>query len=233
MPSILDDRLIAVRLAAYPEFRVRLLEFLLFYSITERPALVVQARPARGCALPDIRLEDADIQKRFLAGVSSKDGWWQGFGSMVAVRHTFHGISSLPSREEPSWASEIHHDGHFIAGIWKFPELSLRDKSVEVVADFHMDMFVDFGRLVESTLERIREQPTYETTWTLAHAPKLHYGSKSMWGQYSVTSPPLKIPNLQWGVWAAKVGTPEWKQLATQMGQALTGAYGDAPRPAQ
>lgn len=233
MPSILDDKLLSVRLTEQPEFRVRLVEFLHSYDVIERAALVVQARPAHSSLLSGVNVDDADVQKRFLAGIPTNNGWWQGFRSMVAAKRTFHGIASLPNREEPAWASEVHYDGHFIAGIWRFPELTVRGTPAEVIADFYVDMFLDFLRLVESTLGQVKEQPTYQTTWTLAHASKLHYGSKSMWGQFTVTASPLQISNLQWPISAAKVGTAEWKQLAMRMGQALTGAYGDAPRSPQ
>lgn len=233
MPSILDDKLLSVRLAAQPEFHVRLVEFLHSYGVIERPALVVQARPAHGSALAEVNVDDADVQKRFLAGIPTNNGWWQGFRSMVAARRTFHGIASLPSREQPSWASEMHRDGHFMAGIWRFLERSVRDTAVELVADFYVDMFGDFLQLVESTLERVSEQPTYDTTWTLTHAPKLHYGSASTYGQFTVTASPLHISHLQSPISVARVGTPEWRRLAVRMGQNLTGAYGDAPRSAQ
>jgi len=200
MPSILDDKLLSVRFAAQPEFHLRLVEFLHSYGVIERAALVVQARPAHGIELAGVNVNDAGVQKRFLGGIPTNNGWWQGFQSMVAVQRTFHGIASLPVRETPAWASEVHHDGHFIAGIWRFPELTVRGTAVEVIADFYVDIFLDFLRLVESTLGQIEEQPIYQTTWTLAHAPKLHYGSKSMWGQFAVTAPPLRISNLQWPI---------------------------------
>ena len=232
MPSILDDKLLSARLTEQPEFHVRLVEFLQSYGVIERAALIIQARPALGNAFTGVNIDDADVQKRFLAGVPTNNGWWQGFRSMVAARPTFHGVASLPTRENPVWASELHRDGHFIAGIWKFPEFTVQSTPAEVIADFYADIFMDFLRLVESTLGQRDEQPTYQTTWTLTQAPRLHYGSKSMWGQFTVTATPLQISNLQWPISSAKVGTPEWKQLATRMGQCLTGAYGDEPRSA-
>lgn len=227
MPSILDDKLVSVRLAAQPEFHVRLVEFLHSYGIMERPALVVQARPAHGSALVRVNLDDLDVQKRFLAGISTDNGWWQGFRSMVAAKRTFHGIASLPARDEPNWASEVHHDGHFIAGIWTFLELPAGDKRVQAVADFYVEMFVDFLRLVESTLQGVSERPAYEATWTLVHTPKLHYAGVSWAGQRTITAAPVQIEHLQWVIATASVRTQEWKQLGVRMGEALVGAYGD------
>lgn len=233
MPSILDDKLLSVRLAEQPEFHVRLTEFLHSYGVIERTALVVQARPVSGSALAGVNVDDAELQKRFLAGIPTNNGWWHGFRTMRGVTRTFQGIASLPDREEPSWASEVHNDGHFVAGIWTFPVLTVQSKPLNAIADFYAEMFVHFLSLVESTLGKVDHQPTYQATWTLTNAPTLHYASKSMWGERTIAAPPVRISNLQWPISSAKVGTPEWKQLGVRMGQALTGAYGDVLRPSQ
>jgi hypothetical protein len=229
MPSILGDKLISLRLSEHPEFHLRLEEFLHSYHVGERPALVVQARPTRDSPFAEIDLSDTNLQSRFSTGVRNNLPWWQGFQSMVAAKRTFHGIASLPIRDQPHWASEVHRDGHFIAGVWKFPQLAERGTSVDALADFYVGMFEDFFKLVELTLGRIAEPPLYDATWSLTHAPRLHYASPSMFGQFNVTATPLQIPHLQWSVAKALVGTPEWGQLAAKMGQALTGAYGGVP----
>jgi len=94
-------------------------------------------------------------------------------------------------------------------------------------------MFVDFLRVIEATLEPHGEPSNYEATWTLVQAPKLHYASASMFGKHAINASPLQISHLQWSISTALVGTPEWKQIAVSMGQALTGAYGGRPPPAQ
>jgi hypothetical protein len=147
---------------------------------------------------------------------------------MTAVQATFHGIASLPAREQPAWAAEAHRDGHFIAGIWRFPEFAVRGSNVPSLADFYADVFSDFFQLVASTLQVGSEPPKYEVTASLVHAPKLHYAMRSFGGH--VIRDPLTIDHLQWPIAAARVGTPEWMSLAVQMGKALTGAYGDTPR---
>jgi len=232
MATILDDKLLSLRLASRPEFQLRLAEFLHSYGVADLPALVVQARQVPDSQSGAVDVDDPEVQKRFLAGVGSKDGWWQGFRSMTAVRATFHGIASLPAREQPAWAAEAHRDGHFIAGIWRFPELPVGGSNVPVLADFYLGMFNDFFRLVVSTLQPASEPPTYEATATLVRAPGLHYGTRSHYGIEHVVGP-LTIDNLQWPIAAARVGTPEWTSLAAQMGKALAGAYGDTPPQTQ
>lgn len=233
MTSILDDKLLSLRLARHPEFHVRLVEFLHSYRIVEQPALVVQARPAHGSASTGVDVDDGNLQNRFRTGVADTSTWWEGFRSMVATRRTFHGIASLPNRENPTWASEVHRDGHFIAGIWKFPELSIGPKTADVVADFYLSIFADFVHLIELTLDPHANQPRYDATWTLVGAEKLHYASRSIFHQFNVSAPPPHIPHLQWTISEATVGTQEWKRIADLMGQALAGAYSHPHPPAQ
>ncbi len=231
MATILDDKLLSLRLESRPEFQLRLAEFLHSYGVADRPALVVQARRAPGTESGTVDVDDPEVQKRFLAGMRTNNGWWQGFRSMTAVQATFHGIASLPTREQPPWAAEVHRDGHFIAGIWKFPEFSIRGSNVPGLADFYVEMFNDFFQLLASTLQAGSEPPKYEVTASLVCAPKLYYAKRSDFGGHHVIShDPLTIDYLQWPIAAAQVGTLEWMSLAAQMGKALTGAYGDTPR---
>lgn len=230
MATLLDDKLVSVRLRDRPEFLLRLAEFLQSYGAADRPSLVLQARQAPDAdARSAIDVNDREMQKRFLAGVQTNNGWWQGFHSMIAPRPTFHGIAGLPARDHPGWAAEVHRDCHFVAGIWRFPEVPVRDASVLALADFYADMFDDFFQLVASTLQATSAPPRYEVTATLLGVPELHYVTESRLGGRRVVAP-LTINTLQWPVAAANVGTPEWMSLATQMGEALTGAYADMPR---
>ena len=228
MATILDDKLVSLRLNSRPEFRLRLAEFLHTYGASDRPALVVQAGRAPDSKASPVDVDDPEVQKRFLAGVPSKDAWWQGFRAMCAVQPTFHGIASLPTREKPAWAAEAHRDGHFVAGVWRFPELPFKGSSVPMLADFFVDMFNDFSRLVALTLKAGTQPPKYEATATLVRASELHYATQSHYGIQRVVSP-LTIDSLQWPIAVAHVGTPDWTTLALRMGKALTGAYGDIP----
>src|SRR5437879_4357645 len=100
MVNILDDKLLSLRLESRPEFLLRLAEFLHFYEVADRPALVVQARVAPGTQAGAVDVNDPEVQARFRAGVRTNIDWWQGFRPMTAVQATFHGIASLPTREQ-------------------------------------------------------------------------------------------------------------------------------------
>src|SRR6266566_1654081 len=116
---LIDDKQAALRLAGRPEFILRVEEFLAAYNPKGLPALLVQARPALGVRHP-LDVEDADVQRRFLAGAGGQAAWWESFRAMSRAKPTFHGIASLPNWEAPAWACEAHRDAHFVAGVWRF-----------------------------------------------------------------------------------------------------------------
>ena len=226
--TILNDEIVRGRLHGRPEFRLRLAEFLHFYGIAEVPALVVQARPVPE-AVGTLNVDDAELQRRFTNGVPSQDGWWQGFRSMTAVQHTFHGIASLPAREQPAWAAEAHKDGHFIAGIWRFWDFEGGGTTKPSLADFFSGIFPSFLELVQSTLPVDRANGKYEATFTLVNASLIHYAKKSGWSNNFVRRPPLSIQHLQWPLASAEVGTLEWAAIGRAMVTDFTAAYGDTP----
>jgi len=227
VPMILEDKLVYLRLSEHPELLARLAEFVHFYELVDRAALIAQARPTNGLR---IDLDDVKVVNVFRTGVATSTTWWDGFRSMIAPRRTMHGLGSLPDRDAPAWGSELHSDGHFIAGIWRYPEMHVDDREVEVMADFYVDFLADFGLLVESTLQHLADQQKYYLTWTLINASKLYYANRSMFGQLAVRRRPLAIANVQSIVWTATPGTPDWTSALKQMGASLLGAYSDAPR---
>jgi hypothetical protein len=224
---ILDDKRMVLRTTERPEFLLRLEELLRSYGDADRPGLVVQARPAPEAKLGIVDVDDEAFQRRFLAGSGGHDAWWHGFQSAVGAKPTFHGIASLPMREQFSWVCEVHRDAHFIAGLWRFPELAgPQGKAVPVVADFHAGFFNDFFKVVVSTLEAEGSSLKFETTATLVHADQLCFAGKSDFGNPSVIASPLSVENLQWPITACEVGTPAWMAQAKIMARALAGAYG-------
>jgi len=234
--SILDDKRLSLALAHRPEFLLRLDHFLEHYQMSEGPALVLQARPANGSVRPAIDyLDNAATLKKFTDGVGTDNGHWGGFRSMVYARPTFYGVASLPSNESPAWGIEAHRDGHFIAGLRRFPPFPKGEGQVTALVDFHVDLFRDFFAIVASTLAGLggSNPLLYETTATLVGAPTLHFVKQSEFGnQHVLGSDPLRVQNLQWPVHAAEVGTPAWEALRIQMAKGLTGAYGaKLPRP--
>ena len=121
----------------------------------------------------------------------------------------------------------MHRDGHFIAGLWQFPDLpDPQGKAVPVIADFHAGFFNDFFNVVASTLQLENSTLKFETTATLVHADQLHFAGKSAFGSHSIIAAPLSVQNLQWPIAVCELGTPAWMAQAKIMGRALAGAYG-------
>lgn len=220
--TILQDRRLALRLAERPEFLLRLDEFVQHHGIGESPALIVQARPAPSSAPQSVDVDDHALQQRFGAGTVATNPWWQGFRTTYRAAPTFHGVVS---RGE-TWANEVHRDGHFIAGVWKFPELSTQvSTSVAAVFDFYAGMFDDFLGIVAATLQPEPQAPIYEATATLVNAPMLHFARQADFGSHTLAKP-LSVQHLQWTIQTAALGSPEWGAVARVMGAALAGAYG-------
>jgi len=223
---LLDDKRLAMRLGAYPELLLRLDE--LRANQDWETALVVQAAPVRTLRL-DVSLPA--VEQALLRGATPRRAWWDGLRANSKSKTTLHGIASLPIWGKPGWACEAHRDGHFIAGVARFPELPTSNGAVPVIADFYASFFQDFFEVVKSTLSAGQVGPVmYCATWTLVNAPALHYGHKAEHGDsYVVGAPPLAVRNLQAPAVEAEVGSPAWDWLAIDMGRALCGAYGGTP----
>ncbi|HVZ44367.1 MAG TPA: hypothetical protein VHA82_11200 [Ramlibacter sp.] len=224
---ILDDKRVALRLSAHPELLLRLDEFRQSYGW--ETALVAQAAPAQPLRL-DVTLPA--VEQALLNGAARRPAWWDGLRAASRPRATLHGIASLPLWTNPPWACEAHRDGHFIAGVARFPEMpGSGGVHVRCIADFHASFFQDFFEVVSATLNAAGvKDASYDTTWTLINAPALHYGNKPDSGaSYCAAAGPLMLANLQAPVIRADVGSSAWDWAAIDMGRALCGAYGGTP----
>lgn len=220
--TVMDDKYLTLRFASQPEFLLRLDDFVASYALTDRPALIVQARPKGPEPIPE-SVVDKDAFKR---GVATQIAWWYGFRSRVGHVATFHGTASLPSEQSPKWASELHRDGHFIAGVWEFPDLPRQGNRVSVLAHFYVELFEHFVTIVNQTLAPLVTKPEYVLTATLTNARSLHFSRKSDFGS-DMVFPPSGKANLQWPIFAATVGSEQWSSAAVAMGEALLGASGN------
>lgn len=218
---ILNDKLVAQRLASRPEFLLRLHEFTSSYNIGDKPALIAQASPATTAGLVTVDLNDDRLVGRMKAGAGGTDAFWNSFYSPLVPTPTFHGIAMLAARQEPTWALEAHRDGHFLAGVWDFLEAAYDGKSCPAIAHFYSAFFADFLTVISNA---VASGIAYEVTATLINAPHLRYVREGDQGG-RVTLPPPKITNLQWPILAGSVGTA-WNQIGEQMADAMAGAYG-------
>jgi len=217
-----DDAIVKARLGSHPELLARLYEFVGAYRLESRPALILQARARKPAA---IDLHNPEVHQTLQAGAGDRNNWWGGFNTGTAITPTFHGIGAIPSREEPLWATEAHWDGHFMAGIWNFPEATYNDKPVRAIADFHSPAFGDFFALVKKLTPG---ECAYDFTATLWQAPLLYYLAPDQWGsRHVVRAVPLSIDTLQWPVRTATSTSADYDRVSESMGLALRSAYGD------
>lgn len=220
--EILDDTYLAQRLASQPEFLLKLHEFVAAYGLAERPALVLQARAVQEAA--GFIFTEAAAQQRFIDGVQGNNRWWNGLRSRTGATPTFSGVASLGSRERPDWASELHRDGCFIAGVWVFPSLPRNHEGgvLTTITNFYAGIFSDFLTVFNNV---VAAGVRFHATATLVNASKLHFSTTpDSWGD-RILRGPTSLPNLQWPIVTGSTGT-EWEAAASQLAAPLLGACG-------
>ncbi|MGU7785054.1 hypothetical protein [Burkholderia sp. PU8-34] len=223
-----EDAKLKIAYADHPNMILRLCEFSETYSLLNRPALVVQARPIDQDFEIDV-MDDA-VRNALQRGNGGQNGWWSSFHSNYVPDPTFRGVAAVSQRGDPDWSYELHRDGHLIAGLWKFPELSNNGtENVSCVADFHVEFFCDFVEAALRVLKQAACEVPYSLTATLLGASDLYFAAKSDFGSGHKLLPPCKQARLYWRV--RTVDSPDtWRSAARMMGGELVGAYGRAVR---
>jgi hypothetical protein len=182
---------------SHPELHRHLIDFVEDYSLAEKPVLVWQWRP---CDPVDVDVSASTLHDLLCQGaVSSRiHAWWYGFRSNYGVVPVFAGVSSADPRSAAGWAAEVHTDGHLIAGLWTFPEVSVNGTQTPCLSDFHLDAFQDFAELSGSTAKVINYAGQSCMTATLLRATSLQsVRSGNHWGQQPRTA---TRSTMQWRV---------------------------------
>lgn len=198
--------------------------FIADYDLAARPALVWQCAPLEPL---EIDVADGKVQAVVQRGVSSTDSWWQGFNSSHRSVLTFDGLASGGEAASRGWTTELHADGHFIAGLWRFPGRpdTLSGQPVEGagVPEFYGDAFIDFATLVLTIFEAVGQQPQLAVSCTMLKAPQL-----PLINQRKILAPPPRRETLHWPVRTAT--TPaELNDVLTTMRKQFFRAYGRLP----
>lgn len=142
-------------------------------ELQTKPALTWQCWPSDALVL-DLSNDKVREALREGGGPASTDGWWHGFKMSWRPALAFDGLTSSMDRGDAGWATELHADGHLVAGIWTFPELGSQSASPGPgVADFYVDAFRDFAYLAGKVYEAARYTATLHLTSTMHQADKL------------------------------------------------------------
>jgi hypothetical protein len=154
-------------------------------------------------------------------GPDSNDGWWHGFKMNWRPSLVFDGLASVSDYGGAGWVTELHVDGHLIAGVWTFPELgSTSAKPGPGVADFYVGAFRDFAFLASKAYEAAGYAKVVQTTCTMHHADRL-----PLLGNFDrVLAPAPKRKTLRWPI--ANVNAGEMSQVGAAMASQFMRAYG-------
>lgn len=221
---ILEDKLVQTRLKREPEFLLRLHEVQTNWSLADKPGLVVQARPLKEAALDVMEVK---VRNALREGIDTDDAanFWDHFEA-VRMLHNLHGITATANTESPTWLTEVHRDGHMVAGVWDFPDMAARDgQNAAVIAYWYASFFEESFKLMANVAAAGRLNGEFQVTATLANANMLRYGARSPANRPMLSGEACLTQNVQWSIQGASMGSAEWHALARSMAQGIAGAY--------
>lgn len=211
--------------AADWRYERKLETFLFDYDLNERPALVLRAYPVNA----DVEVDVADSSIKVALAQGNPDGAgssWDGLqGSASGLRGSVDGIACVSRDRPPVWASELHTDGHLIAGIWDFDRPAGSGQSL-LITWHYVEFFADFGRLAANLAIIVdHKSDDWLITATLLRADCVHYGSKAN-RHSNQLSPPLHRRNLEFRIRRC-LGAEGLRRGAALMGKDFQRAYGE------
>ena len=162
----------AYSLAQFHEgvFKRKLDAFVEDYSLESKPALVFQAIPAGTTAI-DVTKHSVQTALHEGADAISDTGWWYAFKASGRPVLVFDGLASSSNAGEQGWVSEVHEDGHLIAGLWTFPHVREHEQeSQPAAASFYVHAFRDFGFVARKVYEAASYSGGVVATCTLLQA---------------------------------------------------------------
>jgi hypothetical protein len=191
------------------------------YGLVERPALIWQCMPAEPLI---VELDSGPVREVLEHGAEpiSDFGWWHAFSSGQRPARVFEGLASSATAD--GWVTEVHADGHFLAGVWSFPELATTtDAPSPAVADFYTDAFRDFGYVATKLYDSIAYPGELLVTCTMLRSNLLPLAGRV--GQ--VVAPAVKRSELRWPVITVQ-GSQAMTTACTAMAAQFMRAYGRA-----
>lgn len=215
---MLPNPLLELSLRTHPDFLRKLVVFCHDYDLTDKPALIWQCRPV---APLEVNIAEPAIHEAIRNGAAevSNAAWWYAFHSSQAPVFTFDGVAAS-AEHDAGWMSEMHSDGHIIAGLWTFPQ----ENSALQLSDWHSEAFTDFAVLAKNLYAVAQHAGAIHVTCTLLKAPRLTFVRKDDRSR-RVPRQQLQRPDLQWRVRVCD-NSEGLHQIGVAMGRELLRAYG-------
>lgn len=175
------------------QLRLKRSSFAIDYEVGDKPALVLQLMPVGARVTVDVRAAPVGKALR-REGVHSEYAWWRQFVSSEGIKPVFDGIAANGKRSSNGWTTELHTDGHLIAGLWTFPN---DGEQGVLVRGFFQKVFADFAHLAAGVYEAAAVAGQMSATCTLLNATKLPLRPRGGWGDGS-PAPSREV--LEWPV---------------------------------
>jgi hypothetical protein len=218
---ILEDKLLATRLDATPEFLLRLHEVLATWKLMDKSGLFLQARPAAagGASLDVDSRAVLDVLRH---GVEGENQVWDNLEA-PHIQPSLHGVTGVMNWATPEWLVEAHRDGHVLAGVWTFPPAP--NNEMPVIPGWYALFFEQFFELTANLAKIGGMSGDFQVTATIVNADALRYAARHGGGPFRVAGEVCSLKNIQWMVHTAAVGTDQWTKLAKTMAAGIGGAY--------
>jgi hypothetical protein len=202
--------------------RQKLAAFRADYLLTDKPALVWQCRAMTPV---EVDVTSTGLKEALSKGAvpGSDSAWWYAFRSGQQPTFVFDGLASSRDAEGQGWVAEIHTDGHIVAGLWTFPDVSIGEARSSCVSTFHGQAFTDFGVLAANLMEAADYEGQCEMTCTLLHASQLPFVLES--NRYHPQPRRLRRDELQWRIRPCQ-GADSFRAVAALMAADFLRAYG-------
>lgn len=178
-------------------FKKKRSAFLEDYELQAKPVLIWQAWPATAHKV-DLSSDQLCEAISGGGGPGADDGWWGGFKPYGRPSLVFNGLKSIQNHANAGWVTEVHFDGHLVAGIWSFPETDIGKATPQQgVVDFYVDAFHNFAFLADKVFAAMGVTGEIHLTASLLQADKLALLGNA--GRISASAPrrkSLRWPNL-------------------------------------
>ncbi len=208
------------------EFALKRSNFVLDHELESQPMLIWQAMSV---APQEIDFTSPAARAALQKGATANfESWWYGFCGGPHPTAIFNGLAA-PQDSSQGWRTELHKDGHLLAGIWNFHvDARLRGERA-VVQDFYKSAFADFGSLAEYVYSTIGVSDEILICCTMCHANKVDFARGGPIPRGSVQ---VRRETLEWRVRCAK-NPGELKSIAALMEDDFMAIYGVLPTRGQ